>query len=259
MDRNDDSDREVLVEADGAVRIITLNRPDQLNAVNHALHEQFARVLAEIHEDLDAAAVVITGNGRAFCAGGDLSYIDEQIRDEEYRKLSLLHGKLIVERMVACRVPIVAAVNGPAVGLGCSLVALSDIVYMARRAYLSDPHVGVGLVAADGGALSWPLAMSLHLAKEYALTGERIPAERAAQIGLANHVVDDDSLLDAALGCAKRIAALPREAVEGTRRALNLHLEQALRGALDFALGAEHRSFDSPEVRANVDRFMSGG
>src|SRR4029453_16805200 len=113
----------------------------------------------------------------------------------------------IVTGMVACRVPIVAAVNGPAVGLGCSIVALSDIVYMAESAHLSDPHVMVGLVAADGGPVSWPLLTSLQLAKEYALTGDRIPAQRAAQIGLVNHVVPDDEVLDQALACARRIAA----------------------------------------------------
>ncbi len=126
--------------------------------------------------------------------------------------------------MVACRVPIVAAVNGPAVGLGCSLVALSDVVYMAESAHLADPHVLIGLVAADGGPVTWPLLTSLQLAKEYALTGDRIPAERAAAIGLVNHVVPDDEVLDQAMACARKIAALPQQAVEDTKRILNLHL-----------------------------------
>lgn len=244
------------VDHDGPVRIVRLNRPDHLNATNHELHEQLTKVFPQIHEDFDARAVVLTGNGRAFSAGGDMAYIDEQIRDPDYRKLSLLHGKLIAAAMASCRVPIIAAVNGPAVGLGCSLVAMSDIVYMARSAYLADPHVSVGLVAADGGAISWPLMMSLHLAKEYALTGDRITAERAERIGLANHVVADDEVLDAALACAHRIARQPRGAVEDTRRMLNHHLDRALNGSIDFALTAEFRSFDSPELRATVDRFL---
>jgi enoyl-CoA hydratase/carnithine racemase len=161
--------------------------------------------------------------------------------------------------MIRCRVPVVAAVNGPAVGLGCSLVAMSDVAIMAESAYLADPHVALGLVAADGGPVTWPLLTSLQLAKEYALTGDRIPAQRAAEIGLVNHVVPDDEVLDQALACAHKIAKLPRGAVEDTKRVLNLHLERAVLATLDFALSAEHRSFDSPELRANLDRLLSRG
>jgi enoyl-CoA hydratase len=161
--------------------------------------------------------------------------------------------------MVRCRVPVVAAVNGPAVGLGCSLVALSDIVYMAESAYLADPHVLLGLVAADGGPVTWPLLTSLQLAKEYALTGERIPAQRAAEIGLANHVCADGEVLEQALACARRIAQLPQGAAEDTKRILNLHLERAVLSTLDFALAAEHRSFDSQELRANLERRPGSG
>ena len=112
--------------------------------------------------------------------------------DDDLRRQTLVDGKRIVTGMIGCRLPVVAAVNGPAVGLGCSIVALSDIVYMAESAHLADPHVMIGLVAADGGPVTWPLLTSLQLAKEYALTGDRIPAERAAAIGLVNHVCPDD-------------------------------------------------------------------
>jgi enoyl-CoA hydratase/carnithine racemase len=157
--------------------------------------------------------------------------------------------------MVRCRVPVVAAVNGPAVGLGCSLIALSDIVYLAETAYLADPHVQVGLVAADGGPLTWPLHTSLHLAKEYALTGARIPAERAREMGLANHVVADP--VAEALACAKRIAGLPRQAVESTKRLLNLHLERAVLATLDFATNAEEQSFQSEDFAATIARLTA--
>jgi enoyl-CoA hydratase len=246
------------VEADGPVRIVRLNRPDQLNATNHELHSGLAALFPQLDADGDARVAVLTGTGRAFSAGGDFDYIDELAGDADLRRESLTHGRQIVTGMVACRVPIVAAVNGPAVGLGCSLVALSDIVYMAESAHLADPHVLVGLVAADGGPVTWPLLTSLQLAKEYALTGERIPAARAAQIGLVNHVCLDEEVLPQALDCARRIAKLPRRAAEDTKRILNMHLERAVLATLDFALTAEDRSFTSPELRANIDRLRKG-
>ena len=251
-----DVPEEIEVLTDGPVRVVRLNRPDQLNATNYDLHSGLAGLFPQIDADDEARAVVLTGNGRAFSAGGDFAYLDELARDPGRRKTTLGHGRQIVTGMVGCRVPIVAAVNGPAVGLGCSLVALSDIVFMAESAHLADPHVLMGLVAADGGPVTWPLMISLQLAKEYALTGDRIPAKRAAEIGLVNHVCPDDEVVEQAMACAHRIAKLPRRAVEDTKRILNLHLERAVVATLDFALSAEDRSFVSPELRANLDRLL---
>lgn len=241
---------EVEVRADGPLRIITLNRPDALNAVDDALHTALARLWPRLSEDLNARAAVLTGAGRAFSAGGDFAYLDELRRDAMLRAKTIAHGRDIVLGMARCRVPVVAAVNGPAVGLGCSLVSLSDVVYIAETAYLADPHVQVGLVAADGGPLTWPLHTSLLLAKEYALTGARIPAHRAVEMGLANHVAEDP--LAEALACAKRIAGLPRQAVESTKRLLNLQLERAVLATLDFATTAEDQSFQTDDFRATI-------
>jgi enoyl-CoA hydratase/carnithine racemase len=247
-----DLPEEIDVRADGALRIITLNRPDALNAVNDPLHVALARLWPRLSDDRAARAAVLTGAGRAFSAGGDFTYLDEIRRDPELRARTIADGRDIVLGMVRCRVPVVAAVNGPAVGLGCSLIALSDVVYIAETAHLADPHVQVGLVAADGGPLVWPLHTSLHIAKEYALTGARIPAARAVELGLANHVVADP--LAEALACAKRIAELPRQAVESTKRLLNLHLERAVLATLDFATTAEEQSFQSDDLRAIIAR-----
>jgi enoyl-CoA hydratase len=245
------------VESDGPIRVVRLNRPEQLNATNHDLHQALADLFPRLDADTDARVAVITGNGRAFSAGGDFGYLDELTKDDDLRRQTLVDGRRIVTGMVACRVPVIAAVNGPAVGLGCSIVALSDIVFMAESAHLADPHVLIGLVAADGGPVTWPLLTSLQLAKEYALTGDRIPAPRAAEIGLVNHVCADDAVLDEAMACARRIAALPQRATEDTKRILNLHLERAVLATLDFALTAEDRSFRSPELRANLDRLLA--
>lgn len=247
---------EIDVQADGALRIITLNRPDALNAVNDDLHTGLAVLWNRLTEDAAVRAAILTGSGRAFCAGGDLAYIEELAKDDALRAKTIRHGRDIVLGMARCRIPIVAAVNGPAVGLGCSLVALSDIVYMAESAYLSDPHVQVGLVAADGGPLTWPLQMSLLLAKEYALTGARIPADRAVELGLANHVVTDP--FAEAIACAEKIMGLPQQAVESTKRLLNINLERAVLATLDFANAAENQSFISEGFLDNLTRIASG-
>ncbi len=246
----------VRVEADGPVRIVRLSRPEQLNAINDELHRGLTRVFPQLSDDSDARVAVITGEGRAFSAGGDFDLLDRMANDRVLRRDVIAEGRELVLNMLRCRIPVVAAVNGPAVGLGCSVIALSDVVYMAESAYLSDPHVMVGLVAADGGPLTWPLHTSLLLAKEYAFTGDRISAQRAAQIGLANHVCPDAEVLSAALATAHKIAALPPQAVEATKRVLNLHVERAVLATIDFAMSAESQSFDTPELRANVDRFL---
>ncbi len=246
----------IRVEVDGPVRIVRLSRPEQLNAINDELHLGLTKVFPQLSADAGARVAVITGEGRAFSAGGDFDLLDRMANDRALRRAVIAEGRELVLNMIRCRVPVVAAVNGPAVGLGCSVIALSDVVYMAESAYLSDPHVTVGLVAADGGPLTWPLHTSLLLAKEYAFTGDRIPAHRAAEIGLANHVCPDGEVLDAALATAKKIAALPQQAVEATKRVLNLHVERSVLATIDFAMASESESFDTPDLRANIDRFL---
>lgn len=251
-----DMPTEIDVQADGPLRIITLNRPDSLNSVNDDLHHGLAKIWQRMSDDLSARAAVITGAGRAFSAGGDFAYLAELAGDADLRAKTIADGREIVLGMARCRIPVVAAVNGPAVGLGCSLVALSDIVYIAKDAYLADPHVQVGLVAADGGPLTWPLHISLLLAKEYALTGARIPAERAVELGLANHVADDP--MAEAIRAAKKILELPQQAVESTKRVLNVHLERAVLATIDFALTAETQSFQTEDFRTIVAKLNAG-
>jgi enoyl-CoA hydratase len=251
-----DMPSEIDVRAEGALRIITLNRPDDLNAVNDSLHVGLARLWQRLTDDASARAAVITGSGKAFSAGGDFAYLAELAEDAGLRAKTIRDGREIVLGMARCRIPVIAAVNGPAVGLGCSLVALSDIVFIAPDAFLADPHVQVGLVAADGGPLTWPLHISLLLAKEYALTGTRIRAQRAVELGLANHVADDP--FAAAVECAKKIMELPQQAVESTKRVLNIHLERAVLASLDYALSAEHQSFVTEDFRAIVNELNAG-
>jgi enoyl-CoA hydratase/carnithine racemase len=236
------------IEADRAVRIVTLNRPDELNAISHDLHQAIAGVWQALREDRAARAVVLTGAGRAFSSGGDVPGFLQAVEDEEYRQSSFEFAARLVRDMLAFPLPVVAAVNGPAVGLGASLAVMADIVYMSEKAFLADPHVAVGLVAADGGVVTWPSMMSILRAKEYIFTGDRIPAHEAVQLGLANRVFAPEELLPAALAFAHRLADLPAQPLQGTKRALNLHLIAAAERVLPYALAAEELSFGQPEV-----------
>lgn len=245
------------VTADGPVRIVRLNRPEALNAVDEELHTALTHVWAELGDDAEARSVVVTGEGRAFTAGGDMGLLKLMSDDEAVRERVLNESARIMRDMIAFRLPIVAAVNGPAVGLGCSLAMLSDIVHIEESAYLADPHVPIGLVAGDGGAITWPLAMSLLQAKEYILTGDRISAAEAHRLGLANKVVADGTSFESAVELAQRLAALPPQAVQDTKKALNVHLARAATGLVELCATAEYRSFDTPEFKANLAKFAA--
>jgi enoyl-CoA hydratase len=158
--------------------------------------------------------------------------------------------------MTSVRVPIIAAVNGPAVGLGCSLAAMSDIVLVEEQAYFADPHVALGLVAADGGAMTWPLLTSLLRAKEYLLLGDRLSAEDAVRIGIANRVVPTGKSVEAALELAGRLATLPPQAVRETKALLNSAVHGMIESILARAIAAETKSFDEPAFRANLERML---
>jgi enoyl-CoA hydratase len=243
----------ISVEADGPVRVVRLNRPDHLNAFDDGMHSEFPRLWSQLGRDVDARAVVLTGAGRAFCAGGNRSEFELHRTDLVRRREAIRQARRLVEEMLNFPLPVVAAVNGPAVGLGCTLATLCDIVFIADDAYLQDSHVSVALVAGDGGAVTWPAATSLLLAKQYLLTGDRIPA--AVRMGLANFSTPRQRLLDDAIDFAHRLAAQPAQAVRETKAVLNLHLRQAAALTLDYGLAAEFYSHDTPEYARHASGF----
>lgn len=242
---------ELVVTADGPVRIVTLSRPESLNGINRVMHQALARVWDHLAADDDARAVVITGQGANFSAGGDFGYMQENIDDTELRAQTINEARAIVEGMVRCPLPILAAVNGPAVGLGCSVALLSDLVLMADTAFLADPHLRMGLVPGDGGMV-WPALTGLSRAKEFLFLGERIPAPKAVELGLASRVVASDELVPTAIGLAKRLAKAPADALRNTKRALNAYLEAQLPNAFERAFTGELESMSSPEHRDAV-------
>ena len=136
---------------------------------------------------------------------------------------------------------------------------LCDIVLMAESAFMADPHVSIGLVAGDGGVLTWPLLTSLLTAKEYIFTGDRIDAETAVRLGLANRIVADDSLVAEAIALAERLAQQPARALQDSKRALNLHLQRAINGIIDYAVAAESECFLTADHADRVAAFKRRG
>jgi enoyl-CoA hydratase len=244
---------EIQVSSHGAVRLVTINRPDVLNAVNESLHTAMVGLWPALAADEDAAVVVLTGAGRAFCAGGDIDYIRRFPDDAALRQRTMEEAQAILWSMIRFPLPLISAVNGPAVGLGMSLALASDIVLASDRASFADPHVAVGLVCGDGGAALLPLVAPLLRAKELLFTGDRVRAEAAVALGIANRVVAHDDLLTEAMALAQRIAAQPVFALRETKRAVQLGIERGVAGVLEVAAESERESMATPEHRARIE------
>ncbi|MBW8793452.1 MAG: enoyl-CoA hydratase/isomerase family protein [Streptomyces sp.] len=248
---------DLVVTAVGPVRLVELNRPEQRNAMSDELHTGLASVWGEVAADPEARVIVLTGRGRAFSAGGNLDTMTRVQRDSAFRQRQVDEARGIITGLVRCPLPVIAAVNGPAVGLGCSLALLSDLVVIADDAYVADPHVQVGLVAGDGGAYVLPLLVGLPRAKELLFLGDRVSAQDAVRLGIANRAVPGDRLMDEAMDLAGRLAALPAQALRETKRAVNRHLEQALDTVMEPALLAERDTMHSPDHVVAVERMIA--
>lgn len=244
---------ELQVTAQDAIRIVTLNRPADLNGANRVLHQALGRVWSCLADDAAAQVVVLTGSGSTFSAGGDFDYMQNNVDDLVLRTATIDEARAIVTGMLRCPLPIVAAVNGPAVGLGCSLALMSDLVLMSDNSFLADPHLRMGLVPGDGGMV-WPALTGLSRAKEYLYLGARIPPEKAAEFGLASRVVPAGDLMAEALTLATRLARVPQAALRQTKVALNSYLETQLDTAFERAFTGELDSMGSAEHRAAVEK-----
>ena len=245
------------LELDGDVLIVKLDRPDNLNAFDTQLHHDFGALWLQVEEDADVRAVVLTGNGRAFSAGGSIDDFEMFRTDFAARRRTMRQARRLVDEMLNVHVPVVAAVNGPAVGLGATLMTLCDIVFIADDTFVADPHVASALVAGDGGAVTWPAYTSLLKVKQYLLTGDRIPAAEAVAMGIANFAVPAPDLMPQALAFAKRLAALPPQAVQDTKAVLNQLLRANALAVLGQGLAAESQSHDTSEYAAVPEQFRA--
>lgn len=240
-------------ERDGDVLIATIDHPSSaVNAVDHDLHADLTALFPRLQAERDARAVLLTGRGRAFSAGGDFEWFPTL---QDPASLRSLHhdAKSMIWDLLDVHLPLVTAVNGHAMGLGASIALLSDVVFVAESARIGDPHVSVGLVAGDGGTIAWPLALGPMLAKRFLFTGDPVTASEAVSLGLAHRAVADDALHEEALAFAHRLAAGAPLAIQGTKAAVNSWIKATAGPAFDLAMANEmttFRSTDHPEALA---------
>lgn len=239
---------------ESGVLTVTFNRPASLNSMDKHFHRELSTIFADIGHDPAVRAVVLTGGGRAFSSGGDLAWIQNEVRADP--EPSYYEARKIVQDLIDLPQPIVAAVNGPAAGFGLTMALLCDVSIVSIDAHLSDPHVAVGLVAGDGGAMTWPLLVGMARAKRHLMTGDPIDAATAAEWGLVTETCDTADVLDRALAVAERFTTLPQAAVEGTKRTLNALLKTFATITLDLGLAAERVSAVSTEHYSIIDGLV---
>ncbi|MBO0830927.1 MAG: enoyl-CoA hydratase/isomerase family protein [Actinobacteria bacterium] len=209
------------------VLLITLNRPEVLNAAHEAMHTEMTTVWADVDKDEQTRVAVVTGAGRAFSAGGDLAMVERQIGNYDLVTRMLREMGDLVYNMANCSKPIVSAINGVAVGAGLVVGLMADISICAQDARLGDGHVRLGVAAGDHAAIIWPLLCGLAKAKYYLLTGEMVSGAEAERIGLVSKALPSGDVLPEALRVADHLAAGPQHAIRLTKRALNGWLRAA--------------------------------
>lgn len=246
----------IRTERDGDLLIVTIDHPNsKMNAVDEQLHHDLWELFRMLAAERDARAIVLTGSGRAFSAGGDMTWFP-QLRSPDRLDALRREGKQLIWNLLDVEVPIVCALNGPAVGLGASVALLCDVIVMADTAAIIDPHVQVGLVAGDGGAAIWPLLVGPLAAKRHLMLGDPLGADEALRLGVASEVCASDDVADVARRWAQRLAAQPPLAVQGTKIAVNAQIKQALLTSFDLSMALEMSCFHSADHAEAVSAFV---
>jgi enoyl-CoA hydratase len=239
----------ISLERSGRVLVATIDNPaSEINAVDDVLHSEFGEFFAWLKDEDEARAVLLTHSGKAFSAGGDFAWFPSLQSPEKLEELRR-HAKRMIWDLLDVEVPIVCALDGPAVGLGASIVLFTDTVFMSERAKLADPHVGVGLVAGDGGAAIWPLLVGPLRAKRFLLTGDAVSPAEALDLGLANFVEPGERLRESAMAFAERLADGAPLAIRYTKLSVNKLIKDALNIAFDTSTALEIRTFLSEDHR----------
>ncbi len=245
--------RALRTERAGGVLTVTIDNPP-VNAITPEIHRELSTIFADIDADEETRVVVLTGAGDTFSAGGDLDNMADRIVNARHDRWLRTAGeaKAIVGGLLRLRKPIIARINGHAIGLGATLAVLCDITVMVETAKIADTHVKVGLVAGDGGALIWPLLIGFPRAKEYLLTGEVLTGRRAAEIGLVNHALPREELDAKVAALAETLAGGAPLAISGTKQAINLVLRAQVESLIEAHFGLETETYLSEDHREAV-------
>jgi len=250
----------IAVEIEGGIATVSLNRPDVLNAVNERLHSELGDIWPVLDADPDVQVIILTGRGRAFCAGGDVKRMTDWAGDEDAALKNALHigtpGRRVVHNMLDTQKPIVAAINGVAAGLGATLALLCDVAVIANDAKIGDTHVPAGLVAGDGGAVLWPLLLGPMRAKEFLMTGHLLRGEEAARLGMVNYACPVDEVMAKAREMAERFLAQPAWAMRWTKLAINKMIKQQVNLVLDASMAYEVVTLFTRDHREAANAFM---
>ncbi|OCC25626.1 enoyl-CoA hydratase [Croceicoccus estronivorus] len=253
---NYDNYKDLAIERAGKILTITINRPEAKNALNQRLHEEFSRIFDDVDADEDVDVVILTGSGGAFCAGGDLNWLLNMHGDPVATSVGIRRDRRIQNSILDLEKPIIAKVDGPAIGLGCSLALYCDFVYASERSVFADPHVSIGLVAGDGGAVMWPQLIGYARARRYLLTGEAIRAGAAAEMGLITEVVPADELDDKVAKMAEHLASGATHSIKWTKAAINAGLKVTANAIIDRAAAFENVTQLLDDHRIALEAFQ---
>ncbi len=244
------------ITRDGRILTVSFNRPEVRNATNPQMHRELARIFPLIGTDPDTHVVILTGEGDCFSAGGDLNTLRASLDDQARWIASVAEARAILVGLIDLDRPVVARINGHAVGLGATLALCCDIVVARDTAKIADPHVGVGLVAGDGGAVLWPALIGHARAKRYLLTGDPISGAEAARIGLITESAPAEELDDKVAAYAGKLANGAAVAIRLTKKAINMDLRQRMDAMIEAHLGYETMSHLSEDHREAVNAFL---
>jgi enoyl-CoA hydratase len=242
------------VSSSDDVLTLTFNRPDRLNAFNPTLSSEFAEAIRLAGQMPAIRAIVLTGAGRAFCAGGDMTEVRET--PASFAE-GAVDARSIVFGLLDCEKPIICRMNGDAIGLGATIALLCDIVIAADSARIGDPHVKMGLVAGDGGALLWPMLAGPMVAKYYLLTGDLMPAPQAQAHGLITKAVASALLDEEVAMIAKKLTEGAPLAIRWTKRSINSYMQSIGKLQFDLSLGYEGMTLVSEDHAEAIAAFKA--